>query len=136
MLKYKKVFGLIRLFLGMTLFIYPAYEFFRKGGLNGEEGFRWLFIFVFFLLYAYSSIRNGFRELAGLWPKFNLPRFFEASMNGFISLYLLILIIGSRLNSTTKFLLLFLFVLFLFSMIRDLRMISIQYYDRKQKLRK
>jgi hypothetical protein len=136
MIKYKKLFGTIRILLGALFLIYPAYEFFNQGGEQSEETMRWVFVFFFFLLYSYSAVRNGVRELAGELPAFNLPRFYEASMNGFISAYLLILIFASQLNGYAKFLLILLTLLTLLSMIRDLRIISLQYYERKQKLRK
>jgi hypothetical protein len=136
MIKYKKLFGIIRILLGMLFFIYPAYEFFQQGGIQSEESMRWLFVFIFFLVYAYSAIRNGIREIGGLDPAFNLPRFFEASMNGFISIYIIILLIVAELNGYAKFLLFILTLLTLISMIRDLRYISLQYYDKKQRAKK
>lgn len=136
MIKYKKLFGTIRILLGMLFFIYPAYEFFQQGGMQSEESMRWLFVFIFFLIYSYSAIRNGIRELGGQNPAFNLPRFFEASMNGFISVYIIILLIAADLNGYAKFLLFILSLLTLLSMIRDLRYISLQYYEKKQRAKK
>lgn len=136
MIKYKKLFGTIRIFLGMLFFIYPAYEFFQQGGMQSEESIRWLFVFIFFLIYAYSAIRNGIRELGGHNPAFNLPRFFEASLNGFISIYIIILLIVADLNGYAKFLLFMLTLLTIVSMIRDMRYISLQYYEKKQRAKK
>ncbi len=136
MIKLKKLFGTIRIILGVLFLGYPAYEFFNQETAQSEESMRWVFVFFFFLLYAYSAVRNGVRELAGELPAFNLPRFFEASMNGFISFYLIILIIASSLNGYARFMLLVLTLLTIFTMVRDLRIISLQYYDRKRKMKK
>lgn len=136
MIKYKKLFGIIRIFLGMLFLIYPAFEFFQQGGMQSEESMRWLFVFIFFLVYSFSAVRNGIREVGGQNPAFNFIRFFEASMNGFISVYIIIILIASRLNSYAKFMLFILIILTLFSMIRDIRYISLQYYEKKQRTRK
>lgn len=104
--------------------------------MQSEESMRWLFVFIFFLIYAWSAIRNGIRELGGENPAFNLARFFEASMNGFLSIYIIILLIVAELNGYAKFLLFILFLLTLLSMIRDLRYISLQYYEKKQRAKK
>ena len=136
MIKYKKLFGTIRILLGVLFLSYPAYEFFNQENAQSEETMRWVFVFFFFLLYAYSAVRNGVRELAGELPAFNLPRFFEASMNGFISIYLLILIFAAKLNGYARFLLVILTLLTIFTMVRDLRIISFQYYERRRKMKK
>ena len=136
MIKYKKLFGTIRILLGIIFLIYPAYEFLNQQGFQSEESARWLFVFIFFLLYAYSAINNGIKEIGGNPPAFNLVRFFEAAMNGFVSLYLIIIIIAANINANGKFLLVLLALLTLISMVRDLRIISLQYYEKKQKLKK
>lgn len=136
MIKYRKLFGIIRIFLGILFFMYPAFEFFRNGDLQSEESFRWLFVMLFFLAYAYSSVRNGVREIGGFNPAFNLLRFFEASLNGFISLYLLILVFASSMSGYAKFFLIVLALVTILNMVRDVRIISLQYYEKKQKTRK
>ncbi len=136
MIQQKKTFGLIRIFLGILFFIYPAYEFFSLGGTQSEESIQWLFVMLFFLAYSYSAVRNGIREIGGFLPAFNIFRFFEASMNGFISIYLIILIFASNLNGYAKFLLVILCLLTLFSMVRDIKIISLQYFEKKQKRHK
>ena len=136
MIKYRKFFGIIRIFLGILFFMYPAYEFFSQGDLQSEESFRWLFVMLFFLAYAYSSVKNGIREIGGLNPAFNLLRFFEASMNGFLSLYLLILVFASEMSGFANFFIIILALITIFNMVRDIRIISLQYYEKKQKTRK
>lgn len=136
MTRSKKLFGFLRIILGILFFIYPANEFFKQGGMHSEESMRWLFVMLFFLIYSYSAIRNGLREIGGFPPAFNLTRFYEAAMNGFISIYMFILLFVSGLNLYAKVLLLVLALLTLISMIRDIRIISLQYLEKKQKLRK
>ena len=136
MVRFNKLFGIIRIILGLLFLMYPTFEFFNQGGLQSEKNTRWLFVFIFFLIYAYSAVRNGLRELAGNPPAFNLSRFFEASLNGFISVYLIILIFATGLNSYAKFLLALLAITTLLSMIRDIRILSMQYYERKQRTNK
>lgn len=134
--QYKKIFGIIRILLGILFFLYPTYEFLNQNGTQSDDSIRWLFVMIFFMLYSYSAIRNGIRELGGIQPAFNLPRFFEASMNGFLSIYLFILFFVSEMNASAKIILFILALATLFSMIRDIRIISLQYLERKQRTRK
>ncbi len=136
MIKYRKFFGIIRIFLGILFFMYPAYEFFSLGDLHSEESIRWLFVMLFFLAYSYSSVRNGIREIGGFNPAFNLLRFFEASLNGFLSLYLLILVFGSKITGFARFFLIILSLITIVNMVRDIQIISLQYFEKKQKARK
>jgi hypothetical protein len=136
MIHYKKLFGTIRILLGILFFAYPAIEYFNSGEMQSESSMRWLFVMIFFIAYAYSSIRNGIREIGGYQPAFNLLRFFEASMNGFIAVYIVILLFAASINNIIKFPLFILFLLTFLSMVRDIRIISIQYLDRKHRARK
>ncbi len=136
MIKYRKFFGIIRIFLGILFFLYPTYEFFNQDDLQSEESTRWLFVMLFFLAYAYSSVKNGIREIGGFNPAFNLLRFFEASLNGFLSLYLLILVFSSKMSNYAKFFLVILILITFLNMVRDIRILSLQYFEKKQKTRK
>lgn len=130
--KYRRIFGFIRIFLGITFTSYAAYYYFQENGPISEESMTMLFVLVFFLMYSFSSIRNGIREINDNMPAFNLLRFFEAAMNGFIGLYFLILIFTLELLPTVRFLFLIIDLAIILSMVRDLRIISIQYYDKKR----
>ena len=130
--KYRRVFGLIRILLGVVFTSYAAYYYFQENGSISEESMTMLFVFSFFLMYSFSSIRNGVRELNENMPAFNLLRFFEAAMNGFIGFYFLILIFTLDLLFTVRILFLLIDIVIIISMVRDLRIISIQYFDRKR----
>ena len=131
--KYRRIFGIIRILLGILFSSYAGYQYFQQGGPISEEKMTMLFVMVFFLMYSYSAIRNGVRELNENMPAFNLLRFFEAAMNGFIGLYFLILIFTLELLPTVRFIFLLVDIIIVVSMVRDLRIISIQYFDRRRK---
>ncbi|MCK4920559.1 MAG: hypothetical protein KAS71_05900 [Bacteroidales bacterium] len=130
--KYRRIFGFFRILLGITFTSYAAYYYFQENDPISEDSMTMLFVLVFFLMYSFSSIRNGIREINENMPAFNLLRFFEAAMNGFIGLYFLILIFTLELLPTVRFLFLIIDVAIVISMVRDLRIISIQYFDRKR----
>lgn len=131
--KYRKLFGIIRILLGILYLLFPGYEYFRQGGELSELSMTLLFVFLFFLLYSLSAIRNGILELNKVLPAFNLLRFFEAAMNGFIGLYILIISVYMKISSSTKIFFVLLALIIIMHMIRDLKLISIQYYDRRRK---
>lgn len=137
MINYKKLFGSIRVFLGILVISYPIMEYMKvqNNQFSIEQNIRWLFVFLFFLLYSWSAIQNGIRELKGELPKFNLPRFFEASMNGFLGIYMLIFLFFQQLNGYAKFMLALVALITLTNMVRDLRIISLQYYEKRQKMK-
>jgi len=132
--KYRRIFGIFRILLGVTFTSYAAYYYFQQSGPISEDKMTMLFVLVFFLMYSYSSIHNGIREINENLPAFNLLRFFEAAMNGFIGLYFLILIFTIELLPAVRFIFLLIDILIVISMVRDLKLISIQYYDRKRQL--
>lgn len=132
--KYRRIFGFFRIFLGLTFISYAAYFYFQQSGPISEELMTMLFVLVFFLMYSYSSIRNGIREINENLPAFNLLRFYEAAMNGFIGLYFLIRIYVMDLLPGVKIFFLLIDIAIIVSMVRDLKIISIQYYDRKRQL--
>lgn len=131
--KYRKHFGIFRIFLGILLALTAGYYYFQQTGPVSEEKMTILFVLIFFLMYSYSAIRNGISEFNENMPAFNLLRFFEAAMNGFLGLYLLILVFTMNVNIPVRMVILLLDILIIISMVRDLRIISIQYYDRKRK---
>lgn len=132
--KYRRIFGFFRIVLGVTFTSYAAYYYFKESGPISEEKMTMLFVLTFFLMYSYSSIRNGIRELNENLPAFNLIRFFEAAMNGFIGLYFLILIITMEILPAVRVFFLIIDIAIIVSMVRDLKIISIQYYDRKREI--
>lgn len=134
LIKYQRLFGIIRIIAGLLFFIYPVRYSLSAENTAGEDKLRWLFVLFFFTIYAISAIRNGIREINRTLPHFNLLRFFEASMNGFVSAYLLIVLFTADLNGFAWFFVFLLTIILILSMVRDVRMISIQYYDRKRKV--
>ena len=135
LIKYRKIFGLIRILLGILLFAYPLIEFLNDGGLTGVNQQRWLFAMFFFLLYAISSIKNGVREIMGSLPAFDFLRFFEIALNGFMSIYVIIIAIAMKSSSMTMMLLLLFALLLFVSMLRDMRILSLQYYQKKKAMK-
>lgn len=136
LIKYRKFFGVARIFLGIIFFSYPLIEFLNDGGLSGANQQRWIFAIFFFLLYAISSIKNGIREIMGTLPAFDFLRFFEIAMNGFMSVYVAIIAFAMDSSSLTLGLLLLFAIMLFISMLRDLRILSIQYYERRQAMKK
>ncbi len=134
--KYRKYFGALRIFFGLVFFFFPVYEMIRNASESGPDFSRWGFILFFFLLYSVSAISNGIKEINEQMPGFHLLRFFEASLNGFIAIYLLILIFSLELDFGAKFLFLLLNLVLIIAMVRDLRLISLQYYEKKKKKKK
>ncbi|MCF8381359.1 MAG: hypothetical protein K9H49_17430 [Bacteroidales bacterium] len=130
--QYRRLFGIFRILLGILFTTVTAYFYFQKSGPVSEESMEMLFVFLFFLMYSYSSIRNGIREINENLPAFNLLRFYEAAMNGFIGLYFLILIFTLDLLPGVRVLFLIIDIAIVLSMVRDLKIISIQYYDKKK----
>ena len=130
--KYRKQFGVIRIILGILFMVFPVYEYLRRGGEFSEESVSLLFVMAFFLIYSFSAIKNGIRELSDILPAFDLFRFFEAAMNGFMGMFFLILIFAKSIPPVGKFVFIILAGITIISMIRDLRLISIQYFDKKK----
>ena len=130
--KYRKIFGIIRILLGILFIIYPGYYYFSQETILSEQGMTIFFVFVFFLLYAYSAIRNGIQEINENLPAFNMLRFFEASMNGFIGLYFLILVFTLKIPMHVKVLFFLITIVIIIAMVRDIKLISIQYIERKR----
>lgn len=130
--KYRRTFGIIRIFLGILLLVYPVYEYLQQKGELSEDSMTLLFVMIFFLLYSYSAISNGIREISLQMPAFNLLRFFEAAMNGFLGLYLLIITVAMKIAITAKILILLLAIIIIVNMVRDLRLISIQYVEKRR----
>lgn len=130
--KYRKHFGIIRILLGILFLVFPVYEYLRRGGEISEESMTLLFVMVFYLMYSYSAIKNGIRELNNNMPSFDLFRFFEAAMNGFMGLFFLILTFSKSIAPAGKFFVFILAVLTIANMIRDLRLISIQYVEKRR----
>jgi hypothetical protein len=56
-------------------------------------------------------------------------------MNGLIALYLLIIIFAVKLAPAIIFFLLVLNALIIVGFVRDLRILSIQYYDKRRKMK-
>ena len=135
LIRYKKLFGSIRLLLGMLFVIYPFAQYLNSRNAQGEETSSWMFALLFFILYAISALANGIREIQGKQPAFSLLRFFEITLNSFIAVYLVIILFAVKLNHITVFLLAVLVLVVAISALRDMRYISIQYYDRKQKMK-
>lgn len=134
-IKYKKLFGVIRILLGILFLIYPLMEFLKGTGEKSMDHQKWLFALFFFLLYAVSAVKNGIHELRNVNPSFDLLRFFEASMNGFIALYLVIVTFAIKSSFFTSTVLLLLVLILILSLVRDLRILSLQYYERRQQTR-
>ncbi len=133
LIKYQRLFGVIRIIAGLIFFIYPIRYSLTAEHTLQEDRVRWLFVLFFFTVYAISAVRNGIREINREMPHFNLLRFFEASMNGFVSAYLLIVLFTAKLNGYAQFFLFILTAILILSMVRDVRMISLQYYDKRKK---
>ena len=131
--KYRKAFGALRFMLGFLFLAYPVIEFLNNYSASQDEHFTWLFAIFFFLLYTISATRNGIKEFNLDWPHFNLLRFFEIALNGFISLYLVILIFWLELRPFGITLFILAVVILIIHTFRDIRLLSIQYYDRKKK---
>ncbi len=135
LIKYQKIFGIIRILLGIVFFSYPLIEFMNDEGLTGPNHQRWLFAMFFFLLYAISSIKNGVREIMGTLPAFDFLRFFEIALNGFMAIYVAIIAFAMESTSLTLFLLLLIALILFISMLRDMRILSLQYYERKRSMK-
>ena len=135
--KKKKLFAILRIFYGIALFLFPLNEYIIKNhGLPPEGQEQWIFVVFFFFIYAFSSVNNGIKEWQGKLPAFNLLRFFEVSMNGLISGYAIILLVTYKLNPLSLFLLIFFTAGLILSFVRDLRILSLQYYERKKNAKK
>jgi hypothetical protein len=133
--KYRKHFAILRIILGILYLYYPLNEFILKDKKLPEGQEQWIIVVFFFLLYTISAINNGIKEFKGDLPSFNLLRFFEVSMNGLIALYLLIIIFAVKLAPAIIFFLLILDALIIIGFVRDLRILSIQYYDKRRKMK-
>jgi hypothetical protein len=133
--KYRKQFAVLRIILGILYLYYPLNEFILKDKKLPEGQEQWIIVVFFFLLYTISAINNGIKEFKGDLPSFNLLRFFEVSMNGLIALYLLIIIFAVKLAPAIIFFLLVLNALIIVGFVRDLRILSIQYYDKRRKMK-
>ncbi len=131
-IKYRKHFGVIRILLGILFLIFPVYEYLRRGGEISEESMSLLFVMVFFMLYSYSAIKNGIRELGDIMPAFDLFRFFEAAMNGFMGLFFLILTFSKSIPGLGKIVFFILTVITILNMVRDMRLISLQYVEKRK----
>jgi hypothetical protein len=130
LIKYKKFFGTFRILLGILYLAYPLSEYLKLSESSDKQ--KWVFAIFFFVLYSFSAIKNGFKEIKDELPSFDLLRFFEIAMNGFISIYLLIVTVATRPSAFTFIFLIILAVLLALSMLRDLRLFSLQYYIRKK----
>jgi hypothetical protein len=135
-MRYQRFFGILRILLGAAYLLVPAYPLINGLYAEGDDRNRLYFTFLFFLLYAYSSITNGLRELRHTQPAFSLLRFFEFALNGFISLYLLILFATSGIIWSFRIIMLLGALVIIVSFVRDARIISRQYAERKTALRK
>jgi hypothetical protein len=133
--KYRKQFAVLRIILGILYLYYPLKEFILKDKKLPEGQEQWIIVVFFFLLYTISAINNGIKEFKGDLPSFNLLRFFEVSMNGLIALYLLIIIFAVKLAPAIIFFLLVINALIIVGFVRDLRILSIQYYDKRRKMK-
>lgn len=126
-----RLFGLLRIILGIAYLSVPAYPLFSGTFPEGDDRNRIYFTFLFFLVYSYSAIVNGLREIRKTEPAFNLLRFFELAMNGFISLYLVILFATSGANLSFRIILLLASIIIMISTVRDARIIGVQYRAKK-----
>jgi hypothetical protein len=133
LIKYQRFFGILRIISGVIFIIYPVQNYLNMEETSSEDDLRSFFVMLFFAIYAISAIRNGILELSRKMPLFNLFRFFESAMNGFVSVYLFIILFTAELNAYAKFLIFILASVLLLSMIRDTRLISVQYYDKRKK---
>ncbi len=120
--------------MGVLFVIYPFSQFMKSREAGSQESSSWMFALFFFILYAVSAIANGLRELQDKPPSFSLLRFFEVTLNSFVAVYLLILLFVLKLNSVSFSLLLILIIVIAISAIRDMRYLSLQYYEKKQML--
>ncbi len=135
LIKYQKLFGAIRLLLGALFVIYPFSQYLISSRSGSPETSSWIFALVFFILYAVSAFANGLRELQGKPPSFSLLRFFEITLNSFVALYIVIILFVLKLNAATLFLAILLTLVITISALRDMRYLSLQYYEKKQKLK-
>ncbi len=135
LIKYRKLFGSIRILLGILFVIYPFSQYLDAHRSGSEDSSSWMFALIFFILYAVSALANGFRELQGNTPSFSLLRFFEITLNSFVAFYILIILFAVKLNAMTIFLLSLLALVIAVSTLRDMRYLSLQYYEKKQKLK-
>ncbi len=136
LIKYRKLFGFIRLILGVIFFSYPLIEFVKANTADSINQQKWLFALFFFLLYMISAVKNGFRELSGKLPSFDLLRFFEIAMNGFMALYMILISIAAKAGFATTLAIFFLALILILNMVRDLQIVSFQYYEKKNRLGK
>ncbi len=135
LIKYQKLFGAIRLLLGALFVIYPFSQYLISYRSGSPDTSSWIFALVFFILYAVSAFANGLRELQGKPPSFSLLRFFEITLNSFVALYIVIILFVLKLNAATLFLAILLTLVIAISALRDMRYLSLQYYEKKQKLK-
>ena len=135
LIKYHRLFGSIRILLGILFVIYPFSQYMKTSASGSQDSSSWMFALLFFILYAVSAIANGLRELQGKTPSFSLLRFFEITLNSFVALYIIIIIIAVKLNAISIFLFVLLTLVITISALRDMRYLSLQYYEKKQKLK-
>jgi hypothetical protein len=134
LIKFKKLFGLIRILLAVMFVLYPFSQYLNSGDAGENNKSSWMFALLFFILYAISALANGLREIRGEQPAFSLLRFFEITLNSFVAVYLIILLFALKLNPSVIILFIILAMVLAVSTLRDMRYISLQYYERKQKL--
>jgi len=135
LLKYKKLFGAIRILLGILFVVYPFSQYMKTHAEGSQDSDSWMFALIFFILYAVSAIANGLRELQNKVPSFNLLRFFEITLNSFVAIYIVIVIFAVKLNPASVVLFALLALVVAVSALRDMRFLSLQYYEKKQKLK-
>ncbi len=135
LLKYNRLFGIIRILLGILFIIYPFSQYLDAMKNESSTSSSWMFALLFFILYAISALANGLREIQGKQPAFSLLRFFEVTLNSFVTIYIIIIILAVHLNPVTVFLFTLLDTVIAISALRDMRYISIQYYEKKETLK-
>lgn len=135
LIKYRKLFGIIRILLGLLFLLYPFSQYLKSGQEGGQDNTKWLFALIFFILYTLSAIANGLRELQGRTPAFTLLRFFEITLNSFVALYLLIIVFTVKLDVVAVILLLLSALVIAIAALRDMRYVSLQYYEKRQRLK-
>jgi len=124
-------FGVLRLLAGLLFVYVPARIIWLDKSPDLTENTGLLFTSFFFLLYSWSAVTNGIRELREIPPAFSLLRFFEIAMNGFVSVYLIILTIVAQTALSFRIMMLLGAFFLGIMMVRDARLVSRQVAEKR-----